>query len=239
MQRVLKFTVLLSLLLIAGCSTYIEDLTVDKLMKEYYFYNPYSINNQEEDKDKIELSGVSISLKDDTILFQNRKKIKNQIKIKLGENERLRIPYISLSADKKYLALELDNSPYYLREIYIITLDELEFQRVSTNKKDVISTRTFVPRWSPNKNILAFASGDIVEAQPALFYLDDNKIKILTTKRFIGILSIKWHKDGESIDYAVEEESDVFAIYRYDLIKNKFYKLINLTREELLLWDQV
>lgn len=237
MKQVLKLSLLLFLTFLIGCSTFKDDITLDELLNQQYFFNLYSIYNYKENKETLELNGIHISLKNDTIQLKKSENMENQIKINLDEYEKLQIEYASFSCDKKYLALEL-GTPLYLHEIYIVDLDNLKYKKVLINQIDGIPYPTYTPRWSPNKNMLTFGFGDVAVLKPALFYLDDNKVKILTDKNFISILEIKWHKDGEYVDYAVEEESDVFAIYRYDLKKDKFYKLINLTRDKLLLWTK-
>ncbi|QIB27720.1 hypothetical protein [Caloranaerobacter azorensis] len=238
MKQVFKLGLLvflIFLILLIGCSISKKKIDVDDLLNEEYFSNPYSICNYQENKDTLELNGIHISLKDNTIQIEKNKGMKN--KIKINSSEEIGIEYVGLSFDKKYLVLEVGELYFYLNEIYIINLDNLRYKKVSVNQID--GTYTFIPCWSPNENILAFSFGDVSDLKPALFYLKDNKVKILTEKRLLNVLDIKWHKNGQYVDYAVEEESDLFAIYRYDLKKDKFYKLINLTRDELLLWCEI
>ncbi|RKD34197.1 hypothetical protein [Thermohalobacter berrensis] len=239
MKQILKLGLLVSLTLLIGCSTS-KSIDVDDLLNEEYFSNFYSIYNYQENKDTFKLNGVHVLLKSDTIQLKKSKNLKNEIRINSSENVEPRIKYIGLSFDKKYLALELEEANHYRREIYSINLDNLNYTKILVSRIDEISNfySTFIPRWSPTENILAFSFGDISNLKPALFYLNDNKLKVLTEKELLNILDIKWHKNGQYVDYAVEEESDLFAIYRYDLKKDKFYKLINLTTNELLLWSK-
>ncbi|HHW38010.1 MAG TPA: hypothetical protein GXX18_12325 [Bacillales bacterium] len=148
-----------------------------------------------------------------------------------------KINSLSFSDTNNYLAFTGFYS-HLGNQLYIIdlnnggTIDLLE-KLTGLGYKRIETIHTY--NWGPNKDVISFAFGDPSLSNLAIYDLNSNEITVIPTKsHFINTLSIMWHKKGDFIDYVVEENSDQFKLYRYDLKKSNFELIKEVSRDEFL-----
>lgn len=158
-----------------------------------------------------------------------------KFKVSVPENNNPNdISSVELSADQSFLAIEV----FYENvgsKVLIVNLSNGEntFLDDEINADAPVET-IHAYSWSPQGNQLAFSYGDTSTSKLAIFDLDAKKIKNLPdVEEIINTLYIMWNKNGESIDFISEYQSDQFNLYRYTFDDNQIQLINEVSREEL------
>lgn len=222
--------------ILSGCSGTREndvDSTLEILDDIQYYDNLEKTIYNKEKANIIKIKDFSITIDKNFYIIEEKNR---EMKIEKKEFDK-GIISISFSENQNYLAIEI-----CLHEgisTYIIDLNA--WICWSIDNSEVV----FNPNWSPNnKNILVVGIGSISNTYPYIYDVETKKIKKIVPNKYMYSMDYvdgKWSKDGNFIDFIFEEfsneNSNSFVLYRYELTKNKFYKICNITRDQFLNWS--
>lgn len=145
------------------------------------------------------------------------------------------IDAISISPGGDFAAVSLSSGGY--SSLLILRADTGE--QVDINEKlqksgvdNLESIESF--NWSPDGKAVAFSYGGPGQFRIGSYSINDDRITSLADEAtYISVANVLWDTQGNMLDYAAEEPSDQWKLYRYNLQEQSVQEVRNLSRDEL------